>query len=310
MTRPTALIYSSHNRCEYLHRQFIIERALESQDNKTILFLPMSMDERHQQDYGWGTFRWYLQRFEQYGLRSMPFFWDDNLRREDADILFHHLYHDQVVILGGGNSELGMWRFRELGRRFYGDAELFGRVLHERQERNLLTAGFSAGADQLGELLVSVVDGELEDPRGFALARNLMCTLHHESSRMDDLQHCAQRIPQCMVFGLPNDSGLLISQGQLPSGNLWQLVQFIIDKSWDDPKDGWHIKTRMDQKIDHVYPDGRNWSFGGGERMLRVISPDGNWQDAWMEVHHSPLLHYGTQLPTFHRSFDDVLSTH
>jgi hypothetical protein len=40
--RPTALVYSSHDRCEYIHREFIIKRALENPDNKTIFHLSMS----------------------------------------------------------------------------------------------------------------------------------------------------------------------------------------------------------------------------------------------------------------------------
>ena len=40
--QPTCFVYSSHNRCEYIHRWWIVERALQSQDNKSILYLPMS----------------------------------------------------------------------------------------------------------------------------------------------------------------------------------------------------------------------------------------------------------------------------
>ena len=310
MYRPTTLVYSSHNRCEYLHREFIVQRALESPDNKTIFFLPMSMHHRHQQQYSYDTFAWYFRRFEPYGLRHMPFFWDENLRREDVDLLFTHLYHDQVVILGGGNSELGMARYRALGARFYGDEEKFSRVLHERQARGLLTVGFSAGADQLCHYLAASIEEPMANPYGFCLAHKVVVTLHHEPGREWVVAMGASRYPDCLVFGLPNDSGLAISQGFLPAGNRWQLIQFIVDESWDLPEDGWHIKTRQGVRIEHRYADGRHWIFNGGEQLLRIISPDGLWQDAWMKTHGRHILHYGTQTETFFRSFEHILENH
>ena len=50
--RPTALIYSSHDRCKYIHKEFIIQRALESWDNKTLLHLPMSQENPGQSGMG------------------------------------------------------------------------------------------------------------------------------------------------------------------------------------------------------------------------------------------------------------------
>jgi peptidase E len=308
--QPTALIYSSHDRCEYLHRTFIVERALQSPDNKTILYLPISMRERHQQDYGYGTFSWYFRRFEQYGLKHSAFFWSPELRKQDAEVLFDKLLNDQVVILGGGNSELGIWRYRTLGEHFFGDRNLFERILHEREKRGMLTVGFSAGADQLCELLTSAIEEDDPDLVGFGLAHNVMTTLHHERGREYDLQVGARKFPQIMFFGLPNDSGLAVNQGKLPSGNWWQIIDFVIDNSWDIPKDSWHIKTRMGMKIEHIYADGRSWQFMGGERMIRIMSPDGRWQDAWMQCHGRPFLHYGTQLPTFHRGIEDIFRAH
>jgi hypothetical protein len=310
--KPTALIYSSHNRSELIHRHWIIERALESHHNKTIFFLPMSMRERHQQEYAHGTFDWYFRKFEPYGLRHSTFFWSPHLRREDVDMLFTHLYHDQVVILGGGNSELGLERYKQLGERFYGDRDKFRRVLHERQERGLLTVGFSAGADQLAHLLSAVIEEpeEVDDADAFALARNVMVTLHHERGRERELQLGARRFPHFMVFGLPNDSGIAVSQGQLPSGNTWQVIDFILDTTWDLPKDAWHIKTRMGQKIEHYYADGRHWSFNHGDRMVRVISPDGHWHDAWVITHGQHILHYATQQPTFFHNVEHILRSH
>lgn len=311
MLRPTALIYSSHNRGDYLHRNFIVERALEHPENKTIFFLPMSMSERHQQEYSYGTFSWYFRRFEQQGLRHWPFFYHGHLRQEDVEKLFHSLRYSQVVILGGGNSELGMERYRELGQRHFGDRHLFRHVLHERQREGLLTVGFSAGADQLAHHLTAAIDEQPhEDLLGFSLVRNVLVTLHHERGREWDLQVGARQFPHSMVFGLPNDSGLLVSQTKLPSGNTLQLIEFILDTSWDDPKDGWHIKTRHGMKIEHYYADGRHWSFNNGDRMIRVISPDGLWTNAWIARPNQPLLHHDTQNPSYFKSLEDIARAH
>lgn len=309
--KHTALIYSSHNRGDHLHRNLIVERALQHPENKTIFFLPMSMNERHQQEYGYGTFSWYFRRFEQYGLRHWAFFWNDHIRKEDAELLFHSLRNSQVVILGGGNSELGMERYRELGRRFFGNKHLFRDILRERQAEGLLTVGFSAGADQLAEHLTASIDEPPhEDFQGFGLVRSVLVTLHHERGREWELQVGARQYPNCMVFGLPNDSGLAVAQGTLPSGNTWQIIDFVIDNSWDDPKDGWHIKTRHGMKIEHYYADGRHWSFNGGDRMIRIISPNGHWYDAWVQQPNSRLVHYGTQRPSLHHSLQDILRSH
>jgi hypothetical protein len=40
--KGTSLVYSSHNRCRLIHDHFIVERALRGEDNKRIVFLPMS----------------------------------------------------------------------------------------------------------------------------------------------------------------------------------------------------------------------------------------------------------------------------
>ena len=86
---PTTVVYSSHNRCEYLHRNWIVERALQNHTNKSILYLPMSMKEYHQQEYTWNTFDWYFEKFRQWGLYAIPFFWSENLRKEDMELFFH-----------------------------------------------------------------------------------------------------------------------------------------------------------------------------------------------------------------------------
>lgn len=312
--RGTALIYSSHNRCEYIHNDLIVQRALRGQDNKRILFLPMSEglqngSEMERQEFSWGTFRWYLDFYRRFGLEYFPFYWSSGLRKSDVDLLWHYLWTSEVVILGGGSTRIGMERFRELGARFDGEPEKFRRLLHERQQRGLLTAGFSAGADQLCEYVLSSAFRFLPDPRGFALARNVMVTLHHESGRNHDLWEMVNRFPQCMTFGLPNDSGLYVDQGWLPSGNSWQVIRFVVDTSWDIPNEQFHIRTRQGEKIQHIGPDGRHWAFNDGDMMVRVQSQDNRYHEVWM-VLGGRLVHYWTNRPSRFHSIEHILSEH
>ena len=88
--RGTALVYSSHDRSPYLHREFIVERALQGMRNKRILFLPMSEtvqngSEMERQEFSWGTFRWYLSQFRQYGLEANLFLNPGELVKVDED---------------------------------------------------------------------------------------------------------------------------------------------------------------------------------------------------------------------------------
>jgi len=306
--RPTALVYSSHDRCEYIHRDFIVERALESWDNKTLLHLPMSQKTQGSQEWDFGNFRWYYNRFVQYGLDYSPFYWNDYLRREDVDLFFQMLWSNQVVLLGGGNSSLGLKRYKMMGQLYYNDWDLFGRILHERQDRGLLTVGFSAGADQLCEYLSSSINYDLEDPNGFGLIKNVVTTLHLEPGREGDIYNWAVKVPHCMTFGLPNDSGIGADQGYLPSGNIWQVIWFITDNSWDVPQHAWHIKTRHGMKIEHFYCDGRQWSFNGGDVMVRIMSPDNNWQTATIITNHGDFYDYWTQNRVYPSSIEEILS--
>jgi hypothetical protein len=309
--RGTALIYSSHNRGSHIHNDLIVQRALRG--NRHILFLPMSEtiqngSEMERQEFSWGTFDWFFQFYDRFGLKAMPFFWTHRLRKEDVDLLWHHLFNDQVVILGGGHSAHGLHRYKELGARFDGDGDKFGRILRERQARGLLTVGFSAGADQLCQSLFSRIRQRSYDTHAFGLVRNVMVTLHHEASDNPLLWEAARQFDQCMAFGLPNDSGLLVDQGWLPSGNMWQVIRFVIDRSWD-LDDHWHIRTRWGAKIEHVGAHGIHWSFNGGDTMVRVQSPDGLLNEAWMGV-NGELLHYWTRQPSRYRSVHDVLCHH
>lgn len=310
--RGTALIYSSHNRGPYLHEQFIVRRALEG--NRQILFLPMSEtvqnnSEMERQEFSWGTFRWFFDKYRHRGLEAWPFYWSSNLKKSDVDLLWHQMWNAEVLILGGGHSVTGLRRYKELGGRFADEWGKFGRILHERKERGLLTVGFSAGADQLCESMFRRVRGDEMDGKGFGLVRNTVVTLHHEPGDWGDLEWAARRLPDHSAFGLPNDSGINHDWGTLPSGNIWQVYEFIIDNSWDLASDIFHLKTRSGAGIDHVYNDGRHWTFRGGDRLVRIESPDGHWREAWMRS-NGRWIHYSSQQPSNFHSVAHILASH
>jgi hypothetical protein len=312
--RGTALLYSSHNRGSTIHNDYIVQRALRGRDNHRILFLPMSEtvengNELSRQEFSYGTFEWFFRFYDRYGLEYLPFYWRASLRKEDVDRLWHHLWSSEVVILGGGHSRTGLERYKSLGARFDGEWGKFGRILHERQARGLLTAGYSAGADQLAEYAFGRALGRGGDTDGFGLARNVVVTLHHEPGRNGDLREGARRLPHCLAFGLPNDAGVYVDQGRLPSGNHWQVIEFVVDTSWGEPRDYWHVKTRSGALVEHFYADGRHWAFRHGERLVRVQSPDNRFHAAWV-LSHGQLMNYFTQRPDGFRSIEDVLANH
>jgi hypothetical protein len=289
--KPTELVYSSHDRCEYLHREWLVQRALENPVNKTVLYLPVSSGSRGDQEYSWGTFSGYLDRFRGWGLDPRTFFWDDDLRREDAQAFFDVLRSAEVVILGGGRTSTGMERYRAMGGRFFDNPDAFLETLRSRQAEGRLTAGFSAGADQLCRFSC---DGGEHDPPLFGLVRDVIVQLHYEPAGDGHVAHLARRHPDCLCFGLPNDSGIAALRGTTARGHEFQLLQFVVDESWDRPEDAHHIKTRMGVKIEHRYADGRRWGFNGGDVLLRVFRGD-SWE-AWIKRPEAPRFHeYGSQ---------------
>jgi hypothetical protein len=302
----TVLVYSSHDRSHYLHDRFLAQRALGGWGNKRIVFLPMS-DEG--QDFAWDNFRWFFDRYAQYGLEYFPFFWSPHLSKHDVDQLWYQLATAEVVILGGGHSYRGLERYKSLGARFDDEWGKFGRLLHERQAKGLFTVGFSAGADQLCERLYRAAHGAEGHNDAFGLVRNAMVKLHHDASENGDLAWAARQFPRERVFGLPNDSGLHVAQGLLPSGNLWQVIEFVIDNSWDDPSDGFHVKTRSGAKIEHIYPDGRHWSFGGGEYLVRIRSQDFGFDESWI-ISGGTVRHYGTLARDGYSGIEHLLAAH
>lgn len=306
----TALVYSSHDRGNEIHDKLIVQRALRG--NRRVLYLPMSEapasgDDYERQQYGYSRFEWFFRFYDRFGLDYAPFYWSNGLRKSDVDHLWYRLATDEVVILGGGSPPLGMQRYRALGERFDAERGKFGRLLHERKARGLLTVGFSAGADQLCEHLFRTVWGMPGDNKGFGLVRNTLVTLHHEPSRNGDLAAAARAFGHFMVFGLPNDAGLNSDWGVLPSGNIWQVIEMVIDTTWDEPSDAHHIKTRFGAGIEHVGADGRHWTFRDGDVVVRVQSPDGRLDEAWM-TSGGRLLHYASREPSSFSSVEQILA--
>jgi peptidase E len=310
---PTALVYSSHDRCNYIHNDWIVQRALRG--NRRILFLPMSEgrgddDGLDRQEYSYGKFEWFFNFYRPFGLEPICFYWRAGMRREDVDALFQMIEDSEVVLLGGGNPGRGLQRYRSLGEWYYGDAGLFARALHERQDRGKLTVGFSAGVDQLCEYMTEAIDSDTPDEsRAFGLCRNVISQSHFEHGGMEDqLRRGAMRFGHCLCFALPNDSGLAVDQGHTPGGNIWQHVQFITDQSWDLPQEAFHIKTRSGVKIQHYLADGRHWAFSGGDAMLRVQSWDCHYSEAWISMPGAPIIEYWNQHPTGWESFEQIVA--
>ncbi len=306
---PTVLVYSSHQRCHRLHHDHIVRRALAG--NRRILFVAMAEtvqhgDEMARQVESWESFRWYFDQFRGEGLEASPFYWSSGLKQGDVDLLWRLLWESEVVVLGGGGSANGMGRFLELGARFAGEPGKFGRLLHERQARGLLTAGYSAGADQLCSYLFRRTENLPCD--AFGLLRDTMISLHHEPGFRDGLREKARRVPDVMLFGVPNDSGLLGTVGTTPKGNRFQMIDFVIDNSWDRPEDQWHIRTRQGALIDHYYPDGRLWAFRDGHALLRITSPDRRYDEAWIAA-DGRIFHYASQQPAPAGSFGEIIAS-
>jgi hypothetical protein len=223
------------------------------------------------------------------------------MSRDDAQRFFDWLSGSEVVILGGGSTATGLGRYRAMGERFFGNPDAFVETLRWRHSQGKLTVGFSAGADQLCQHSL--------DDSGFTygLVRNVVATLHYEHAGAGHVQHLASRYPDCLVFGLPNDSGVAVCEGQTWRGNSWQLIQFIHDRSWDKPEDGWHIKTRQGVGIEHRYADGRSWTFNGGEVLLRIFYRGGG-SESWIKRPEVPVFHHrDSQHETGYHSVEQIL---
>ena len=105
------------------------------------------------------------------------------------------------------------------------------------------------------------------------------------------------------VAGLPSGTD------RANSGLVWQLIRFVIDNSWNVPQEQFHIKTRQGMKIEHYYSDGRHWIFNGGDSMLRIMSPDGNFRKAWI-FQGGAALEYHSQWPSQYPNMHSILEAH
>jgi len=307
MMKPTVLIYSSHTRCEYLHSEFLISRALEPDGTKTVLHLPMSARSQRAQRFDYSAFRWYYQRFRKNGLSYHPFYWNAAIRKSDAEIFFEMVRDSQVLVLGGGLSSLGLARYVRMGEILCGNGDLFRQMLWQRHHRGRLTAGFSAGAEQLSQYLSGVARCRLLNPYGFGLAKNIAATVHYVPGRNRYLKKLARILPQCLVFALPNDSGLAITQGPLFGGGFFQIIHCIVDCSWDNPADAVHVKTRMGAKIQHFYPNGKEWGFNGGDLLVRLVSADEMHQEITIVTNRGEFIEYRQWKPSPYRSIEEIL---
>lgn len=307
---PTVLVYASHDRCNVIHDAWIVQRALRG--NKRLLFLPLSAasdDERdlEHQLYDWGNFRRFFDYYRPFGLDAFPFLWRKELQPADVEPLWHALATAEVVILGGSNPGLGRRRYAELGSAFASDPERFPSALRERAAAGLLTVGYSAGVDQLCEYM-STQSGFGAATPGFGLARQVIATSHFVPGQEPWLQELARAFPGCAVFGLPNDSGLAVGEGTLPSGGRFQRLEVITDLSWDAPADAYHIRTRQGMPVQHHYPDGRHWGFNGGDVLLRLWPADGSPAEAWIAVPGRPLREYRSQQDTAFATVEELLA--
>ncbi len=310
---PTTLIYSSHSRSNVLHNDWLVQRALRG--NKKILFLPMSngtglKTDQDRQEYSWSRFEWFFNYYTRYGLNAQPIYWAPKMDEQDARLLVDHLKSDAVVIFGGGNPWTGIKRYAAIGSRFFDDPDTIPRLIANRQERGLLTAGFSAGVDQLCEYFSSSIEYESRPTRGYGLARNIIALSHFEHGRENILARNARRYPECLVFGLPNDSGLAIRDTRTASGLSCQIIECIIDDSWDQPKDQWHIKTRQGLNIQHLFADGRHWGFNDGDRVLRIFPAEGTPLQTYIVMKNGVVIDYASRKPADFDGLDNILRSH
>lgn len=308
--QPTSLVYSSHDRSNLIHDEWIVQRALRG--NKRILFLPLSTpedadDSTRNQQSAWDAFNWFFWYYGAYELDAFPFMVHSRLRPEDVDQLWHSLSTAEVVILGGGNPKLGMQRFRSLGERFGSEPGRFQRILHERKAAGLLTAGFSAGADQLCQLMSSASGLGVETP-GLAIATRVIATSHFEPAQQAWVAELARAFPYCLTFGLPNDSALAVSEGRTAKGSIWQVIEVVIDDTWDRPSDEFHIKTRQGIPVFHVGSDGRQLGFRGGDKLVRIFEEQGAPGATFVALSHAPIFDYQTQTPVAFKTVEEILA--
>ena len=139
------------------------------------------------------------------------------------------------------------------------------------------------------------------------MARRVVCTVHFEHGGENWLSEVARRFSDCMAFALPNDSGLAVCEGVTRWGKTWQVIEPVLDTTWDKPEDAWHIKTRHGVPIQHFYPDGRHFAFHNGDKVVRIFHDDGG-VEAYVVTAHAPIRDYWSQQNTGFANIEHILS--
>jgi hypothetical protein len=257
-------MYDSLRECRYIHDEWIVRRALAMAKHPRIMYLPMSNDEAHgqSQQYSSGAFLDYFRQYEHLGLRSFAYCWRETFSKGELDAFFLQLTSCEVIILGGGTSDIGLERYARLGELGYKEPNRFRAVLQERQAQRKMTVGFSAGAEQLCTSLMASIEYE-DDPRpGLGLVKDIIVAVHYDDSRKQVLQAASRLFPQCLIVALPNETGLGICQRKLPNDKIWQIIEFIVDPS-----------ARAASHITCLRPGGTIHHLGNGVGLTRYIDP-------------------------------------
>lgn len=263
-------MYDSLHGCRHIHGDWIVQRALKSEKNPTIVYLPMSNDEDHgmsQRDTSEAFLRLF-QRYIPFGLLPSVHYWRPDLGQHEIREIFQDVETCEVLILGGGSSELGLTRYCGLGAAGYGEPGRFRRILEARHAQGKLTVGFSAGAEQLSTSLMGTLEYEDRVVPGLCLIEGIIVAVHYSAGRSDVLRRAQKLYPGCQVFALPNETGLGFCQRTLEDGMVEQLIDVIVDPS---------VSQSMPNII-HLDADGRTLEHTNGVRIKRVIDPKNLWQ--------------------------------
>ena len=87
----------------------------------------------------------------------------------------------------------------------------------------------------------------------------------------------------------------------------FRLSNAIVDYSWDNPADAVHVKTRMGAKIQHFYPNGKEWGFNGGDLLVRLVSADEMHQEITIVTNQGEFIEYRRWKPSPYRSIEEIL---
>ena len=143
---------------------------------------------------------------------------------------------------------------------------------------------------------------------GFGLARRVVATSHFAHGQETWLDELARAFPSCLVFGLPNDSGLALTEGLTRSGRRAQTIEVIVDTSWDRPEDAAHVKTRQGVLVQHLDAQGRHWGFHGGDALVRVFAGGDEPDETYFVVPGKPARNAAAWERTPYGTVEDILA--